>query len=65
VLGLSRYPVPRHAKKYRDFYNEAVSAYKEFSSEVKSGAFPAQKNAVSIKDEEFEKFVEGIDRIRS
>lgn len=63
VLGLSRYPVPRHAKKYRDFFNEAISAFKEFTDDVKSGAFPAQKNAIAIKDEEFEKFVEGLDHI--
>lgn len=63
VLGLSSNPAPRHAKKYREFFNEAVSAYKEFTDDVKSGAFPAQKNVIGIKDEEFEQFVEGMDRI--
>ena len=63
VLGLSPYPVPHHAKKYREFFNEAVGAYKEFTDDVKSGAFPAKKNAIPIKDEEFEQFVKGLDRI--
>jgi 3-methyl-2-oxobutanoate hydroxymethyltransferase len=63
VLGLSSYPVPHHAKKYREFFNEAVSAYKEFTDDVKSGAFPAKKNAIPIKDEEFEQFMNGLGRI--
>ena len=64
VLGLSPNPAPRHAKKYREFFNEALGAYKEFTAEVKSGAFPIKKTAVAIKDEEFEKFMEGLDRIK-
>jgi 3-methyl-2-oxobutanoate hydroxymethyltransferase len=63
LLGLSPNPIPRHAKQYRQFFNEGVSAYKEFAEEIKSGAFPAQKNAIAIKDEEFAQFVEGMDRI--
>ncbi len=63
ILGLSRYPAPRHARKYREFFNEAVSAYKEFKDEVNSGAFPTKENAIAIKDEEFELFIEGLDRI--
>lgn len=63
VLGLSRYPAPRHAKKYRDFFDEAVAAYKEFKDEVNSGAFPSKENAIAIEDEEFKLFMEGLNRI--
>jgi len=63
ILGLSRHPAPRHARKYRDFFNEAVAAYKEFKDEVNSGSFPAEENTVPIKDKEFELFIEGLERI--
>ncbi len=64
LLGLVPYPVPRHAKKYRDFFSEGVNAYKEFAGEIRGGTFPNPKNAVSIKDEEFEKFMDGIEHIK-
>ncbi|OGN94271.1 MAG: hypothetical protein A2Z75_06415 [Chloroflexi bacterium RBG_13_50_10] len=63
VLGLSPSRAPRHAKKYRNFFTEAVAAYREFKDEVNSGDFPAKENVVAIKDEEFELFMEGLDRI--
>ncbi|MDD5127323.1 MAG: 3-methyl-2-oxobutanoate hydroxymethyltransferase [Dehalococcoidales bacterium] len=52
--------IPRHAKKYRDFYKEAVAAFKEFKGEVDSGAFPTRKNLLDIKNEEFESFMKGL-----
>ena len=45
--------LPRHAKKYRDFFGEAVAAFKEFKGEAQSGAFPARDKLIDIKDEEF------------
>jgi 3-methyl-2-oxobutanoate hydroxymethyltransferase len=65
LLGLLPGSLPRHAKKYRNFYDEAVSAFREFGNDVISGAFPAkEKNALSMKDEEFDRFLEGMERIK-
>jgi 3-methyl-2-oxobutanoate hydroxymethyltransferase len=62
VLGIGS-RIPRHAKQYRDFSGEAVAAYKEFKAEVKSGAFPTKGNVITVSNEEFELFAEGLDRI--
>lgn len=67
ILGEGKTRVPRHAKIYRDFaaeyerlQNERVAAFKEFSADVKSGAFPETKHLVSMKDGEYETFLDGI-----
>lgn len=52
--------LPRHAKKYRDFFKEAVAAFKECKDEVESGAYPARDKLVDIRDEEFELFMKGV-----
>lgn len=67
ILGEGKTRVPRHAKIYREFaaeykrlQNERVAAFKEFSADVESGAFPETKHLVSMKDGEYEKFLDGI-----
>ena len=55
--------LPRHAKKYRDFFKEAVSAFKEFKDEVTSGAYPTRDKLVDIRDEEFDLFMKGLKQI--
>ncbi|MFN3172673.1 MAG: 3-methyl-2-oxobutanoate hydroxymethyltransferase [Hyphomicrobiales bacterium] len=67
ILGEGKSRVPRHAKVYRDFateyerlQNERVAAFKEFSADVESGVFPETKHLVSMKDGEYEKFLDGI-----
>ena len=61
ILGIQR-RMPRHAKKYRDFSEEAAAAFKEFKDEVNSGIFPTRDKLVDIKDNEFELFMKGLDR---
>jgi 3-methyl-2-oxobutanoate hydroxymethyltransferase len=67
VLGEGKTRVPRHAKVYRDFaaeykrlQDERVAAFKAFSADVESGAFPEAKHLVSMTDGEYEKFLDGI-----
>ncbi len=67
ILGEGKSRVPRHAKIYRDFaveykrlQQERVTAFKEFSADVESGAFPETKHLVRMKDGEYEKFLDGI-----
>ena len=54
---------PRHAKTYRNFaaeydrlQRERVAAYREFISDVQTGAYPEPQHVVPITDEEFSTF---------
>ncbi len=40
LLGLSRGPAPKFAKRFAELGDAAVSAFKEYVSEVRSGEFP-------------------------
>ena len=64
VLGYTREHRPRHAKVYRNFraeydrlQNERIAAFKEFIIDVDTGNYPENKHVVSVKDEEYEKFL--------
>jgi 3-methyl-2-oxobutanoate hydroxymethyltransferase len=52
---------PRHAKKYRDFYTEAIAAMREYKEDVVSGVFPAEAHTIRIRDEEFDRWRAGLD----
>ena len=67
ILGDNEGHVPRHSKVYRDFkseyhrlHRESVAAFKEFRSDVLTGAYPTAKNDVSIDKKEFESFLKAI-----
>ncbi len=53
--------LPRHAKKYRDFYAEAIAAFSEFKKEAQSGAFPTKAKSIQIAQEEFERFMSEVE----
>lgn len=68
ILGYNTGHVPRHAKVYRDhaaerarIHADSIDAFREFSSDVTTGVFPAKGNSVGVDDSEFEAFLEGID----
>jgi len=57
ILGDYDERLPRHAKAYRNFraemdrlQQERIAAFKEYISEVQSGAFPASENLIEDKD---------------
>jgi 3-methyl-2-oxobutanoate hydroxymethyltransferase len=63
VLGYNTGHVPRHARKYADLATEyariqdiRVGAFKQFVSEVQSGAWPTQDYVVSAPADETEAF---------
>ncbi len=69
VLGQNRGHMPRHSKVYRNFaaefdrlQAERVSAFKEFVSDVETGAYPEDTHIVRMNPEELEKFMRDIDR---
>ena len=69
VLGHTSGHKPRHAKTYRNFraeydrlQQERIAAYREFISDVNSGAYPAPEHTVPIENDEFESFVKQLGR---
>jgi len=67
VLGHTSGHKPRHAKTYRNFaaeferlQREPIAAYREFISDVQTGAYPEPRHVVPITDEEFSAFKSGL-----
>lgn len=67
VLGHTAGHKPRHAKTYRNFaaeferlQQERVAAFREFTSDVSTGAYPAPQHVVPMDDAEYERFLAGI-----
>jgi 3-methyl-2-oxobutanoate hydroxymethyltransferase len=61
ILGSHNQHYPRHARKYRNLYEDSVGAFSEYRKEVESGVFPSPANTVEIKEEEFDRFMEQLD----
>jgi 3-methyl-2-oxobutanoate hydroxymethyltransferase len=60
VLGSHSMHYPRHAKRYRNHFEDSIEAFREFNSDVLDGSFPEKKHIAEINDEEFEKFMAKI-----
>ena len=67
VLGYTRGHKPRHAKTYRDFapqfrrlQEERIAAFREFTADVRSGAYPETQHVVPVADAELEGFLARI-----
>jgi 3-methyl-2-oxobutanoate hydroxymethyltransferase len=70
VLGYTRGHIPRHARVYRDFKKEyhklqieRVQAFKEFHEDTVNKKFSDPKINVSIESQEYEKFLELVEKI--
>jgi 3-methyl-2-oxobutanoate hydroxymethyltransferase len=46
LLGLSTGYLPKHAKRYAEFYNEGLAAIRSYVDEVRSGLFPAAEHSI-------------------
>ncbi len=69
VLGETEGGIPRHARAYRDFAREyerlereRAAAFVEFAEEVRKGDFPAREHILEIPEDEFDKFLNGIEQ---
>ena len=67
LLGENTGHIPRHAKVYRDFaaervrlQQERVDAYKEYIDDVQMRNYPEPCNSVSMGEDEFRRFLDGI-----
>jgi 3-methyl-2-oxobutanoate hydroxymethyltransferase len=64
ILGNHAPPYPRHTKQYRDLYRmeqaiqaERVGGFRDFISDVKSGAFPGPEHVVKAPAGLIDQFV--------
>ena len=69
LLGDGKPPFPRHAKQYCDLYamrremqKTRVAAFKEFISEVRSGAFPGAEHTVDVSQDVVNGFLKVVDK---
>lgn len=67
LLGENRGHFPRHAKAYRNFaaerdrlQEERIAAYREYITDIRTGAFPAASNIVDLDDELWQRIIERI-----
>jgi 3-methyl-2-oxobutanoate hydroxymethyltransferase len=55
LLGLTTGYLPRHAKRYADFFNEGLAAVRTYVDEVRSGAFPSAEHSIESPQANIEK----------
>ncbi len=51
LLGLSTGYLPKHAKRYAHFYDEGLSAVRQYIEEVRAGAFPGVEHSIEAAGE--------------
>lgn len=68
ILGNNPPPYPRHSKQYRNLYKmkqemqqERIAGFKEYISDVKSGAFPAPEHIINAPDGLIDLFLEATE----
>ena len=69
LLGDGNPPFPRHGKQYCNLYEMRqtmqemrIAAFKEYSEEVRSGAFPGPEHTVNVGQDVVDGFLEAIDK---
>jgi 3-methyl-2-oxobutanoate hydroxymethyltransferase len=60
LLGTNTGHYPRHSITYDRLYERATQALTQYRRDVESGAYPAKKHMINIKDDQFERFLEAI-----
>jgi len=55
ILGLNPGPYPKFVRNYLDGYNKMVIAMSQWSSDVKNGIFPSEKESYKLSEAVFEK----------
>ena len=50
LLGLSTGYVPRHAKRYAQFYDQGLAAVRGYVDDVRTGAFPSAEHSIQTPD---------------
>jgi 3-methyl-2-oxobutanoate hydroxymethyltransferase len=70
MLGYTEGNIPRHSKVYRDFkaeharlQAERVAAFREYVTDVESGAYPEDRHLVRMPEGELGKFLQELDNL--
>lgn len=61
LLGTNMGHYPRHSITYTRMLDSATEAFKQYRSDIESGAYPAKRHSINIKDDQFERFLEAIE----
>jgi 3-methyl-2-oxobutanoate hydroxymethyltransferase len=69
ILGYTDGHIPRHSKVYRNFraeydrlQTERIAAFREFVTDVDTGAYPEPRHLVGMEAGEFERFLDGMEK---
>lgn len=62
LLGTNTGHYPRHSITYSHMFKEAVRVFSQYRQDVASGAYPAKRHVIGMEDEEFERFMEGVEK---
>jgi 3-methyl-2-oxobutanoate hydroxymethyltransferase len=54
-------PLPRHAKRYTDLFEEAKRGFSAFKAEVTSGEFPGPEHTIRVDASVVERFRATVD----
>jgi 3-methyl-2-oxobutanoate hydroxymethyltransferase len=54
--------MPKHAKHYRSYYEDAIKAFEEYDADVKSKVYPAKEHGWGMDTKECEKFLNLIEK---
>lgn len=63
TLGLHDGHYPKHSKIYINFFKESMKAFNKYKEEVVNGDFPTKEYGFETEDDEFEKFINEIDKL--
>lgn len=60
LLGSHDGHYPRHSITYEHFFERSVEVFRHFIKDVNTGEYPQEKHMISMKQEEYEKFLDMI-----
>lgn len=52
LLGLSTGYLPKHAKRYAEFYKEGLCAIRSYVDEVRAGSFPGPEHSIDVTEKQ-------------
>ena len=54
--------MPKHAKYYATFFDDAIAAFGEFNNDIKTKAYPEDKHGWGMDEKEYDKFVSFVEQ---
>ncbi|MCE9614380.1 MAG: 3-methyl-2-oxobutanoate hydroxymethyltransferase [Lentisphaerae bacterium] len=60
LLGTNAGHYPRHSKTYGRLLEQATLALTQYTTEVRSGTYPAPEHSINMKDTEYDRFMDAV-----